>query len=640
MDKNTDLEIAKLKEEATKAKQIQETYSGSAPAGNEYATFDGAFNLITQRKNGPVEVKLCNFIASIDADITKTDGINKTKCFRVAGRLETGQQLLSIDVQAEHFDKLEWLTANWGAVVQIGVGPRFKDHVAAAIKYHSDPQQIEIATHTGWIRCGNEFGFLSNSGAISKDGLNPDIVSELKGVLADYELPDPDVEMDYSVSEIIDCFANVHSSGFGVILLGGVFRSVLSEFNPVKLSIYLQGTTGTYKSALAGCYQSFFGKDFNYSHLPENWSSTGNAIEKKGFLAKDVLFVVDDFVARGSQSEVSRLHHAAERVLRSQGNQSGRDRLTPQSEIKGAYHPRGLILATGEDTPNGHSLQARLVLLSIERGQINTEILSSLQSHGQKGNLSHIMSQYIKWVAQQAYDGKINKVIEDLHKRFMPFFTGQGHSRMPDNLTSLLVGLNTFIQFAVETKKITTNQAERVLEMAKQCSISLALFQANMDREISDASRFIELIKIAVSSELAHIASTKGNIPHNHEVFGWKEVGFGTNSRNEGQGRRIGWVDGESIYIHPGNSLSVVKPMSTSIGNYLGSSQTAIGKALKEEGFLVKWDKERNTEKVTVGGKREYVFHLKTKDVFEIVNQTQTNATKTNLDFPQDDIPF
>jgi len=98
-------------------------------------------------------------------------------------------------------------------------------------------------------------GFLSNSGAITKNGLNPDIVCELNGVLADYELPDPNVEMDYSLSEIIDCFSNVHSFGFGVILLGGVFRSVLSEFNPVKLSIYLQGTTGTYKSALAGCYQ-------------------------------------------------------------------------------------------------------------------------------------------------------------------------------------------------------------------------------------------------------------------------------------------------------------------------------------------------------------------------------------------------
>jgi hypothetical protein len=184
-----------------------------------------------------------------------------------------------------------------------------------------------------------------------------------------------------------------------------------------------------------------------------------------------------------------------------QGNQSGRDRLTSQSEIKGAYHPRGLILATGEDTPNAHSLQARLVLLSIERGQINTEILSSLQSHGQRGNLTHIMSQFIKWVAKQAYDGKINMLIEDLHKRFMPLFSGQGHSRMPDNLTSLLVGLNAFIQFALETNKITTKQAERVLEMAKQCSSSLALFQANMDRDISDASRFIELIRIAVTNK-------------------------------------------------------------------------------------------------------------------------------------------
>ena len=60
----------------------------------------------------------------------------------------------------------------------------------------------------------------------------------------------------------------------------------------------------------------------------------------------------------------------------------------------------------------------------------------------------------------------------------------------------------------------------------------------------------------------------------------------------------------------------------------------------KEEGFLVKWDKERNTEKVTVDGKREYVFHIKTHNVFEIVNQTQTSAPKQNFDFYLDDAPF
>jgi len=107
-------------------------------------------------------------------------------------------------------------------------------------------------------------------------------------------------------------------------------------------------------------YQSFFGPKFSGFHLPENWTSTGNAIERKAFLTKDAVMVVDDFVTRGTPNDVARSHSAAERLIRSQGNQAGRDRLNSQAQLKGAYHSRGLIIATGEDLPNGHSLQARM----------------------------------------------------------------------------------------------------------------------------------------------------------------------------------------------------------------------------------------------------------------------------------------
>ena len=45
-----------------------------------------------------------------------------------------------------------------------------------------------------------------------------------------------------------------------MLLMGAAFRSVLSEFVPCHVSIFLQGTTGTFKSAIAGCVQAFFGK--------------------------------------------------------------------------------------------------------------------------------------------------------------------------------------------------------------------------------------------------------------------------------------------------------------------------------------------------------------------------------------------
>ena len=144
--------------------------------------------------------------------------------------------------------------------------------------------------------------------------------------------------------------------------LGLLCARLLCHFQPATCSVYLQGTTGTYKSADRWRAAGFLWfESLMALHLPANWSSTGNALEKTAFLAKDCLFVVDDFVARGTRQEVAYTHRNAERLLRAQGNQSGRSRMTRKAEIRNAFHPRGIVSATGEDVPNGHSLQARLV---------------------------------------------------------------------------------------------------------------------------------------------------------------------------------------------------------------------------------------------------------------------------------------
>ena len=320
------------------------------------------------------DTRLTNFFAEIALETTKVDGRDSLKTFSVKGQLSDGKPLPEVEVNAADFDRLDWVLNHWGAKAQITVGPKHKEHTAAAIKFCSKPVERTIYQHTGWITEGGKHTYLSASGGIGANGRNEAIETELQGILASYDLPPPSEKGAFDFNIALDQFEDLIEGGIGLLLLGSVFRSVLSEFEPCTVSVYLQGTTGTFKSAIAGCLQAFFGKRFHGSHLPENWSSTGNAIEKKAFLAKDTLFTVDDFVARGTPSEVSRLHRAAERVLRAQGNQSGRDRLTSTTQIRGAYVPRGLILATGEDIPNGHSLQARCAILSIERGAKDTGI--------------------------------------------------------------------------------------------------------------------------------------------------------------------------------------------------------------------------------------------------------------------------
>ena len=90
------------------------------------------------------------------------------------------------------------------------------------------------------------------------------------------------------------------------------------------------------------------------------------------------MLVVDDCIARGTRSEVARTYANAERLLRAQGNQAGRGQLTSKVELRNAFHPRGIVLATGEDIPNGLSLQALLVLIKVALGASETSTRKAL----------------------------------------------------------------------------------------------------------------------------------------------------------------------------------------------------------------------------------------------------------------------
>src|SRR5205807_5268138 len=107
--------------------------------------------------------------------------------------------------------------------------------------------------------------------------------------------------------------------------------------------------------------------------LPANWSSTGNALEAQAFTAKDALLVVDDFAPQGSAADVQRYHREADRLLRGQGNGAGRQRMKADATLRPAKPPRGLVLSTGEDTPRGQSLRARMLVVEVSPGDLGPQ---------------------------------------------------------------------------------------------------------------------------------------------------------------------------------------------------------------------------------------------------------------------------
>lgn len=632
--------VNQLRQEVEAAKAASAHADTMALGEIRYATWDGCFYLIKQSRKEPTTCRLSNFTAEIVEEITESDGATASKVFRITGQLKNGRPLPEIDIPADKLEGMAWVTEHWGSAAQITVGTRYKDHVLAAIKQHSSPKQIHIALHTGWVQYRDEPLYLTGSGAITRRGLDTSHETRLHGSLQGYHLPPPDKNAvtPERLQDIVRHFAGLLQRREGLLCLGAVGRAVVSHFEAAKVSLYLSGVTGTRKSAIAGIIQSFFGREFDGSNLPANWSSTGNSLEKLAFLAKDALIVVDDFVARGTPTDVTRLHKTAEQLLRGQANQTGRQRLSSTAELREAYHSRGLILATGEDVPNGHSLQARMVQIGIEKDGVDLNALSELQESGRSGELTQILSNFIQWLATMASEGHFNS-------HTLKRWTGQyrsklgtvGHARTPDNLANLLGGLRAFLLWAKDEKLVDEAFEKRVLANAEAAAKNLAISQAEADQEASDAQRYIELLRSALQTGRGHVASLNGQCPHYASVLGWREEqGRDGTFHARAQGDRIGWVDETHLYIAQQPALSLIKKMSSEVGNYLGSSNGAISKALKEAGWLVKTDEKRNTLKVSCEGARKNALCFDLRKVMELEEGHKPIAADDDLS----DVPF
>lgn len=632
--------IARLRKQTQAAKTASAVTNTMAPGEIRYATWNGSFHLIKADKRGDATFKLTNFIAEICEEITEFDGAKTNKVFRISGQLENGQPLPEIDIAADKLEGMAWVTEHWGSAAQIQVGARFKDHVLAAIKQHSRPKHTSVALHTGWVQDRDTHSYLTGSGAITAQCFDKTQETKLHGSLQNYILPSPDAEKisAQNIGQLFGDFETLLPGGVGLLCLGAVFRAVLSHFEPTTVSVYLAGVTGTRKSAVAGVLQSFWGKNLDGNNLPANWSSTGNSLEKQAFLTKDAMLVIDDFVARGTPAEVARVHRTAEQLLRGQANQAGRQRLTSTAELREAYHSRGLIVATGEDIPNGHSLQARTVLIGIERGGVKLDALTELQEKGQSGELSQVMSNFIQWIAIMAFTGNFSGTFVQQRRRKLKTEIGQGgHTRTPHNLAELLCGLSVFLLWAKSIKFIGENDEKRIMQAATSSAKTLSLVQAEVDHESSDAQRFIDLMRSALQTGRAHVASMSGMRPRYHLSLGWRDE---TAPKGEvlerSQGDRIGWVDDRYLYIELSSAMAVVKRLSTDLGNHLGASGRAISKALKEANWLAITDEGRNTVKVTCAGSRRQVLCLDLNQVMDL----EIDETASSYEEDQRNIPF
>ncbi len=608
--------LADLDELRRKKKTQRGTTLGAA-----YFERNNAIFYQKDTREGPIDVQLTNFTAKIGEVVERDNGAEKNIFFKIDGTHEKGFPLPPVEIATKDFSKMNWVLDSWDSRAWIMPNYGANDKVRFAIQKISGldiPRRV-IYGHTGWRNIDDNWLFLHSAGAIGEDGQNEGIEVDLADRLDLFALPAPladgklreAIKDILALTELIDPNENL---GQLAALLGAAFRAPLGEALPNDVSLFIAGKTGTLKTTLTALVQSFFGAGFNDRTLPANWSSTDNALEAQTFFAKDLFFVIDDFIPRGTTGDIARLHRKADRIFRGAGNRAGRKRMYSDGTLRQELFPRGVVVASGEDIPSGHSLRARLFIIEMQKGDIDLKALTAAQQKARQGIFAGTMAAFLKWLSPQIDElketlpARQKELRDDIREQ-----TKVAHDRIPDIQANLLLGWEMFLKFAEESGAITAGEKAEVFGEAWGDLNILAEKQADFQRHEDPGERFLELIAAAIRSGDAYLKDTSTDgAPKEAERWGWQR-----DHRNSlaitylPKGKAIGWVDGTHAYLDPNPAFQIAQQSAQAQHAALTVSQTVLWRRLKDDGLTTTSADKNLYQKRIAGGRVWTVCTLK-----------------------------
>lgn len=557
-------------------------------------------------------ILLANFTAKITKETRISDGINTETILTVNGTAanpenrEQGTRLPEVEIQASAFNGMQWVMNAWGVRAIIQPGSGVKDDLRTEIQLNSRPELKIIYRMIGWTKLENEPAYLHSGGAVTAKGNDATVTTRLPMELTRYELTNigsPEEAFKASLN-----LTKLAPPEVAWTLWTGTFAPL---FGPVDFALHLTGRSGTFKSELVSLFQSHYGREMDARHLPGSWSSTPNALEAQAFHAANAVFVIDDFVPVGTSWQVRSYQTAADKIIRAQGNQAGRARLTDTSGLQTTYYPRGIIISTGEDTPEGHSVRARMMINELSPGDINPETLSKAQDK------------------RDLYSTVIMTLVQDLCKK-MPDLTKRtndirnaniqiGHTRTPPMIGRLIATGEAVLWWATSKKWLTKKQCdEYVNEMGKH--VTQAGAQQNKYLESADPVEvFMAAFRQILGAGQAHLRTTNGGIPQKATSLGWtEERSQGDLPTYKSHGPCVGWIswNDDELFIEINTGYAAVKKIA---GQELTLTKQTLFKRMKDAGCLTRVDdaRQRNTVRITAENHARQVIALSASMVLE-----------------------
>ncbi len=572
---------------AQAAEQVQRVKGGSTTTPKSVVR-DGRFYIVGA--DGETGEPLTNFTAEIVRDDVLDDGVQRSRTLAIAGKLASGVPLAPVRVEVEELADPLWPLKHWGSVATVAPVYNAAAHLRSAIQDASKASEHVVFAHTGWREHRGELVFLHAGGAVGASDVSVRVDEALKR----YVLPAVPEDVPGAVRAALS-FLEIADRRITLPLLSAVFRAPLQHALYCDSTLALVGETGVMKTTVAVMAMSFFG-EFE-DHLPVSWTATANSLEHVAHAAKDVLIAIDDFApARADPGDD--MHQKAARVVRAVGNQNSRGRMDAKLNSRPDRPPRGLILSTGEDTPLGESINARIYTVRMKRGDVDMKKLSEQQA--KRGRLRHAMLGYILWLKSQVGDlrGPLAERFRVLRNELMSEST---HKRIASATAHLLLGLEYLSAFAHDNCVLDEASVATLLAEGRAALLANASEQREAAVDANPVARFVAVLRTLL---------LQGRVTT-------QPIGFELHAEDDRVTRAIGWADHDWFYLLPDAAYPAVAEAMRLSGQPLPIVQRTLWKHLAEAGFIGPGDGHRPTRKKAVGpdGRRERVIWVSRKKI-------------------------
>ncbi|MBI5193557.1 MAG: hypothetical protein HZA08_08980 [Nitrospirae bacterium] len=475
-----------------------------------------------------------------------------------------------------------------------------KDHVREAIqKISNNTGQKEIIIfycHTGWKKINNEWVYLSGGGAI---GSAKDVNVSLPQNFHRYNLPKQS-ENEVEAIRISLSFLELADREITLPLYSFLFLSVLTTLlKPIpNFSAYLYGDTGTFKTTLSLMLLSHFG-DFTDPQELSNFEDSANSIEKNGFLLKDNLMVLDDHHPSIKKVDADSKKNLAQRAIRAFANRTGRGRLNADTTLKATYFPRGLLLVTGEEIITLQSTLARVMIVEINKGDVNKARLTELQSKASL--LPHAMTSFILWVKRNMEEITSNFKSQFVELRGVAGVDGL-HGRYPEQIAFLQYGLNTIASWLIDKGIFLEQEAEELTAVGWNIFKKVAENQNKRLEREDPMKRFAEIIQTA-------IAQGKAKLEHKGE--------YRNEIRGGEFGELIGYFDDCGIYyLLPEAVWNLLSKFCIGQGEHFPISRQSFYRQLQVKG-IIEAGQGQTTKQERIRGQNKRVLKIIKPEIFE-----------------------